>query len=97
MVVGQWIRFTESPGTYSRTPEAWGVTSRDFRRITCPPGKRPGGDKNSEIDTSIGRTTSDSFAGNVFDVRKIPNGSPEVMRVGPSRKPPREVIQVRAV
>src|SRR5829696_5149951 len=97
MLVGQWIRLTASPATYSRTPEACGVISCDLRRMALPPGSRPGGERNSVTLTIIGNTTNEVLAGKLFETRKIPNGSPEVTVVGPSKNPPRLVSQVRAV
>src|SRR4030095_15880100 len=91
------MRFIGSPATYSRTPAACGVLSIDLRRIALPPGSRPGGDRNSVTFTSIGNTISGDEAGNCFEMRNSPNGSPEDRVVGPSANPPRLVSQVRAV
>src|SRR5262245_20220061 len=97
MLVGQWIRLTASPGTYSRTPAACGVMSSDLRRMTLPPGSKPGGEGNSVTLTSIGITIKGEVAGNCFETRNKPNGSPDDRVVGPSANPPRLVSQVRAV
>src|SRR5512147_3224264 len=42
-VVAQWMRFNESPGIYSRTPAAYGVTSRVLKCKARPPGSVPEG------------------------------------------------------
>src|SRR5688572_3884734 len=97
MLVGQWMRLIESPGTYSRTPAACGVISSDLRRIALPPGSNPGGETNSVTFTSIGMTINDDEAGNCFETRNRPNGSPEDRVVGPRVNPPRLVSQVRAI
>src|SRR5262245_28619851 len=96
MLVGQWMRLMESPGTYSRTPAACGVISSDLRRIALPPGSNPGGERNSVTFTIIGMTIKADEAGNCFDMRNRPNGSPEDNVVGPREKPPRLVSHVRA-
>ena len=61
---------------------------------SCLPDFGPGFPITDTLTTS---GTNEAFAGYVWEMRKMPKGSPEVMRVGPSTKPPRLVSQVRAV
>ncbi|OGO26479.1 MAG: hypothetical protein A2Y54_05730 [Chloroflexi bacterium RBG_16_51_16] len=92
--VGQWMRFKGSPAAYSRTPDAFGVMSIAFLRMTSPPGINPGIARKDRISNIIGRTTSEWLEGMIFENRNNPNGSPAVIRVGPRLKLPRRVNQV---
>jgi hypothetical protein len=69
----------------------------DLRRMAFPPGRRPGGERKSRTGKSIGKTMREDVAGYFRDMRKMPNGSPVVMVVGPSKNPPLPVSQVRAL
>ncbi len=96
-VLTQWIRFSGSPGAYSRTPAAFEVICGVRRRSASPPGSCPGGFGKFFTSTMWGSTRIESGLGlkGWMEIDQI--GLPRSRSVGPREKTPRSTRRVREI